>query len=102
MIIPFTQFMRPHGRPKAVTIECEASQDTLVQDILDVGAKFEVELLNNDVVSMTCELEESESDDEDDIITLAHQLCANNEEVDEALRLLIDNAHTELRVMRRV
>ena len=53
MSIPFTQYLRPDGRKKAVTIELEVHVEAKANDILAAGYVFEIEQLINGMISAT-------------------------------------------------
>lgn len=89
MIIPFTQYLMPDGRAKEVSFECEEYQDSLVQDLVNAGCRFEVEMLSTGEVSLTVEYEDPNGEN----ITLAHEICPNGPEVGIAIEQLIHGAH---------
>lgn len=56
-VIPFTQFMRPHGRQVPQTMSLDEFSDgivPLVEDLLNEGYVFHAELLRTGVASFTC------------------------------------------------
>lgn len=53
--IPFTQFMRPHGRPVPVLIARPEPIATLAKELAAVNCRFEIEELRTGEVSMTIE-----------------------------------------------
>ncbi len=83
MNIPFTQYMRPNGRPVDIYFECSEDLDEDAQKILDRGLRFEAEVLSTGDVSLTV------SDGDEDI---AIQLCPNGPEIHEAVKTLIREA----------
>lgn len=90
MLIPFTQYLRPNGRTRAVKWECtNHEQEVKAQALLDLHAVFECEQLQTGDVSLTCELK----DNEGEMQTLAHEIVPNNQEVVEAVVRLVERAH---------
>lgn len=87
MAIPFTQFLRPDGRPTDVTIERGAEVEAKAQAIIARGLRFECEVLRTGHVSLTI------TDDERG--DLAIQLCANSEAVPAAVDRLIERFSLE-------
>lgn len=66
MAIPFTQYMRPSGRPKEVSIELPADIEALADRFIDAGGRFEAEVLTTDEVSLTAVFKD-ESGEEGDV-----------------------------------
>jgi DNA-binding IclR family transcriptional regulator len=64
MPIPFTQYLRPNGERRQVTIVRSPEIEALAQEIRAKGYNFECEELNNGIVSFTVV---SPHDDEGDI-----------------------------------
>lgn len=60
--ISFTQYLRPDGRKKSVTIEVDNSVAIKAQEILDKGFKFECEELLSGMCSFTIHDPEAERD----------------------------------------
>lgn len=93
MLIPFTQYLLPDGRKRPVKWECTShEQEIKAQSLLDAGAIFECEMLQTGQVSLTCELK----DNDGEMQTLAHEICANNPEVVEAVARLVESAHEKM------
>lgn len=78
--IPFTQYLRPSGRPIPIELPCSEGLSGVVDEILKRGYRFEVEVLRTGEVSFTI------SDGEQD---LAIELSANGPEVPSAIDRLI-------------
>lgn len=69
MSIPFTQFMRLDGRRKSVSIERPAEVEEIARKCMEVGCRFEIEMLSNGIISMESMLEED---------SVACELCVND------------------------
>jgi len=83
MPIPFTQYMRPLGAPKPVTIERPNDIEALAYKVIEKGGKFEIEVLTTGDISMSCAYEEEDVE----II-----ICNNGPEVPEAVDKLVKNS----------
>lgn len=55
MSIPFTQYLRPTGQPKAVEVDRPDAIERKARDLIAAGCVFEIEVLTTGEVSMTCE-----------------------------------------------
>ena len=86
-MIPFTQYLRPDGRPKRVTIERSAAIESKAADILKQGLVFECEVLHDGTISLTI----TDPDEGD----LAIELCPNGPAVPEAVDRLIEGFRAE-------
>lgn len=95
VIVEFTQYLLPYGNPRKVTTEVPESLKRYVDDLKFAGAEFECEMLRTGDVSFTIEYQHNPND-EDDIETLAHEVCPNDESVTEALKNLIVHAWNRL------
>ena len=61
--VPFTQYIRPHGRTREVTLQCLTEEAFLKsQTILSSGLKFECEILTTGESSLTIADREKEED----------------------------------------
>lgn len=86
--IPFTQFMRPDGRPVEVSIERPDHVAAKAKSIIDRGYRFECEHLTTGEVSLTVAGE----DDDLDI-----EICSNGPGlVGPAVDRLVDRVHAAL------
>lgn len=93
MNIPFTQYLMPDGRKRPVTWEATShEQEIKAQALLDAKAYFECEMLQTRDISLTCEIE----DNDGETVTLAHELCPNDEAVVKAVERLVERAHEAL------
>lgn len=93
MIIPFTQYLLPNGRTRSVEWETTShEQEIKARALLDAKARFECEMLQTGQVSLTCEIDDNNGETQ----TLAHEICANNPEVVEAVGRLVESAHNKL------
>lgn len=65
-MIPFTQYVRPHGRKRDEAIERSPEIEALAQQFIDDGGWFEAEVLIDGRVSLTaCAIVDDEPDDID-------------------------------------
>ncbi len=86
MTIPFTQYLRPDGRPRAVSIDRSASIEAAAAEFLRVGGRYECEELTTGEVSLTAVLTpvgEAEPRDVEGVV------CANGPPVLEAVDELV-------------
>lgn len=84
----FTQYLRPDGRKKEVSIDCGPEIESKAEQVLDFGGEFEVEVLNTGAVSLTIEYD----DDEGERVSLAHEVCENGPTVPIAVVRLVETA----------
>jgi hypothetical protein len=89
----FTQFLLPDGRQKRVEIDRPDEIEAKAKAVVAAGGRFETEVLTTGVVSFTVEHDEWEADDRG---TVAHELCANDPTVLEAVDKLVETAHAAL------
>lgn len=87
-MIPFTQYLRPHGRSKPVTIERPEDIERLARVLIDGGCRFECEELQTGDVSFTVEV-----CDRGEYIPLSGEVCANGPDVPAAVDRLVVSAH---------
>ncbi len=85
--IPFTQYLRPHGRPVPVTIDRPSNIADIARRLISVGYRFEIEELADRTVSMT--VEDADVDTEG---PLAIELCANGPDVPDTVDRLVRSA----------
>ena len=83
MDVPFTQYIRPSGRPVPVRIDRPDDVAAKAQRIIDAGYRFETEVLTTGMVSFTIY---SPAVDED----MAIELVENGPEVPAAVDRLIN------------
>lgn len=96
-MIPFTQFLRPHGEKRAIDISRPPRIEQLADALLDEGCHFDIEELTTGTISITCE---NDSLDEEDVV-LAHELCANGPPVLDAVDKLLTVATDRLAEIKR-
>ena len=84
----FTQYLRPDGRKRFVTIERSGDVEAMAERLVKIGARFEVEQLTTGEVSLECILQT----DEPQILSSA--ICANGPGVPEAVDKLVEDAYT--------
>lgn len=82
--IPFTQYLRPHGRKAKVSVERPAEVAALAQQFIAMGGWFECEELSTGHASLTaCMLVDDEPDD------IEIQIVPNGPEVPAAVDRLV-------------
>lgn len=62
--IPFTQFLRPDGRRRQVSISRPPSVWAHAKPLIDAGCRFEIEELSTGHVSMTVERDDKDGETE--------------------------------------
>lgn len=87
-MIHFTQYMRPDGRKQDTTIERPEVVEALARKIVEAGGRFEIEVLRTGAIS----LEVVADDPDDDLRSVAHELCSNGPEVLVAVDKLVEEA----------
>lgn len=89
-LIPFTQYLLPHGCKIATEFECESEEVyNKAKELLSLGYSFDAEILSTGIVSFTCVKE----DEDDEIIGI--ELAENNEDVVRAVYQLINDVYEE-------
>lgn len=91
MSIPFTQYMMPNGRRVQVLCDSDSDTEKAAKVLVDAGCHFDIEMLMNGVISMTCEKE----DDSGETVVLGHELCSNGPDVPIHVKLLVSQATKE-------
>lgn len=81
--VPFTQFLRPNGVERQITIGRPEPIAELAQKLIAGGCRLETEILSTGEISMTVELGEE---------LLAIEIVHNGPEVSEAVDKLICDA----------
>lgn len=94
MLIPFTQYLHPHGRKTDVSIEVDQATGEIAKELISVGARFEVELLSTGMVSLECI--NTSADEDDSMFYLSGQLVPNEAGVKVAVVELILEAHKRM------
>jgi len=82
-MIDFTQYLPPDGRKEAVEINRPDDVSEKAEEVISRGGAFEVEMLTNGGISVTCAYEE------DDI---AIEICANGPDVLAAVDKVVSDA----------
>lgn len=83
LTIPFTQYMRPNGRKVPQQFPCDQETYDKAQQLLELGLRFEAEVLMNDMCSFTI------FDPMSDIGDVAIKLCMNGPKVPETVKALV-------------
>lgn len=91
MAVEFTQYLRPNGRQRKVSIELTKELEAKALRIIQEGFKFEIEELTTGEVSMTCEDEDGLADG-----PIAHLICPNGPEVPQKVAELIQTAYDKV------
>lgn len=92
MSIPFRQYLRPDARRREVDIDMPAEIETLAQQFIEDGGRFECEELRTGEVSLTA-VHEVDGEPAD----IAIEVCPNNAEVVPAVERLVRRAIAWLR-----
>lgn len=87
--IPFTQYLRPNGRPQPGFFSVDGDTYALARKIIEAGYVFEAEVLTTGEVSFTV------SDGEEDY---AIQVCPNGPETAQAIVTLTKEAAELLKI----
>jgi hypothetical protein len=91
--IPFTQYLRPHGRPRKVWIERPPDIIAKAHAIMAAGGRFEIEELSDRTVSATVEHAAWERDNRGPV---AIELAPNGPHVPLMVDRLVTAAYTIL------
>lgn len=83
----FTQYVRPDGHRKTISIPCEQVLLDKAQTLIDANYVFEIEVLRSGLVSMTVEKDEG-----DDVVCASHYICSNEPD---SVRLNVEQLITE-------
>jgi hypothetical protein len=87
-LIPFTQYLRPHGKKKETQISRDPEIEDKARVLLELGCAFECEVLVTGEVSLTCE-DASEQ-------TLSIEVVPNGPQVPGAVDRLVCDAWAKL------
>lgn len=94
MLIPFTQYLRPHGRKININIDIDFTTGEMAKKLISAGAIFEIEVLSTGLASLECI---NTNVDEDDLMfCLSGQLVPNEQDVKEAVVKLVQDAHRRM------
>lgn len=91
MLIPFTQYLCPHGRKTEVSIEVDQATGDMAKELINAGARFEVEELRTGLVSLECI--NTNVDEDDYMFCLSSQLVPNGPGMKGAVAELVKDAH---------
>ena len=82
--IPFTQYLRPDGRRRPLSVTVSEELGALAHELLEKGFHFDIEELQTGMVSMTCEKGE---------IVAGHEICPNGPGIDGFIEKLVRSAY---------
>lgn len=89
-MIPFTQYLRPNGRPRETGIDRPADVEALAERFIASGGWFEAEVLSTGDVSLTaCAIVDDEPQDID------IEIAPNGPEVPQAVDRLVRRVSKE-------
>jgi len=83
--VPFTQYLRPNGSRRPISINRPTEMYLKAMRLIEAGYRFEVEVLTTGQVSLTCVDPEDSGD-------IAIEVCANNSEVSDKVDAVIEKA----------
>lgn len=83
--IPFTQYLLPDGRKRAIWMKCEKAIEDMAAKIIGLGYRLEAEILTTSEISLTVFCLESEED-------ICIEICANGPPVPIAVEKLVKDA----------
>lgn len=84
MSIPFTQYLRPNGRQRAIEIDMPVEIEELAQRFIEAGGSYEAEILTTGDVSLTASFP---VDGEPEDIAIA--LAPNGPGIDDAVESVV-------------
>lgn len=89
--VKFTQYLRPDGRRKAITLQVPDFVGEMAMKVTAAGYHFDAEVLQDEkTVSFTCEPDEPGEDGDDQPISM--ELVENGPGVGEAIHRLVAEA----------
>lgn len=92
MSIPFTQYLRPSGRRRAIEIERDSVVEALAYTFIDAGGKYEAEELMSGMVSLTaCMVVDEEWQD------VEIEICTNGPAIEGAVDELVARSVTHIK-----
>lgn len=91
MSVPFTQYLRPDGRPSPELIDRPADVEAVAKDLIRRGVRFDIEFLMSGVVSLTAEVDVA-----GEVDVLSHALSRNDRSVLDAVDALVETAWSRL------
>ena len=81
--VPFTQYLRPFGEKRPSFFDCDESLYHKAQRLIDLGCRFEIELLEIGTVSLECVYQDA---------PLTCELSVNGPGVEKTVEKIIDDA----------
>lgn len=94
MAIPFTQYLRPHGKKRLMTIRRSPDVEAMAKYLIGRGYKFDIEELLTGVISMTCELVGKSEE-----LPVAIEQCQNGPPVLDAIDRLVKKSYEHCRAL---
>lgn len=91
-MIEFTQYLLPNGEKRSVFFEAPSGIDDLAKRIVNRGGRFEIEILRNDHVSITCEIDDNNGETR----LLAILVVPNGPAIVEHVHRVVKNAASAL------
>lgn len=92
MSIPFTQYLRPNGHTRSISILMNEDVETKAKVLLSKGYHFDIEVLSTGMVSISCE-------NNDEVIAIV--VCSNDPATVDSVRDVVDSATKTLRERSR-
>lgn len=87
MAIPFTQYLRPNGRQKPITIERPEVIEGMANVVIEAEGRFTIEALPTGEASLICEFNEAD---------IACEVCPNGPGIEAAVDRLVKTAYKHI------
>jgi hypothetical protein len=101
MSIPFTQFIRPNGDKRPIMIDMDADVEAKAKELIGAGCRFEAEAIPlGNLVQFEC-VDYARLTEDDDPLILSSELCKNDPEVIESVKMLVLSAHRKWQRLNR-
>ena len=84
--VKFTQYLRPHGRPKEVYIDLPKEFEDMADKLISQGYHFDIEVLTTGQIHMSCE------NDSLDSPVIVNAICDNGPKVVTCVERIISSA----------
>ena len=94
MLIPFTQYLRPHGQQVDNAIDVDEATGNMARELIDAGARFEAEVPSAGLVFFECI--NTNVDEDDPMFSLSNQLVKNGIKVKDAMVELVQCAYERM------